>query len=412
MDHVTPGGRRRRWLRTLLLLSLVVVVVLGGYVGYVAIRSAQPVALPAPTGSFPVGRTMVDWTDHTRTDPLAPHPGTAREVSVWLWYPASPGPGAQPAPYAPGAWAGLHWGGVVGVAETGFDNVRVHAFADVPVAAGRFPVVVLEPGLGFAAPQYTAVAENLASHGYLVAGVTPTYSANLTVLNGHTVSASEAGNPPPFDNADLHAGQAQTAGDRLIDVWAADDRFAATQAAALDASGRFAGHVDPATTVYLGHSFGGAAALEACHSDQHCAGAADLDGTQYGTVVHTGLDKPMLLIGSENSCVTGTCRPSGPADQSSLDTARALFAASTGPIWCYQLDGSLHFNFSDYGGYYLAAPLRSRLALGAIDGDDALTITNAYLVAFVEHVARSRADPLLAGRSSPYPQVEVQRTPS
>jgi hypothetical protein len=92
--------------------------------------------------------------------------------------------------------------------------------------------------------------------------------------------------------------------------------------------------------------------------------------------------------------------------------ARALSAASTGPIWCYQLHGSLHFNFSDYGGYYRAAPLRSQLALGAIDGDDALTITNAYFVAFVEHVARSRAEPLLAGRSSPYQQVEVQHTPS
>ncbi|MCW2904066.1 MAG: uncharacterized protein JWO67_6331, partial [Streptosporangiaceae bacterium] len=56
--------------------------------------------------------------------------------------------------------------------------------------------------LGFAAPQYTTLAENLASHGYLVAGVTPTYSANLTVLHGHTLHATTAGNPPAFDAAD------------------------------------------------------------------------------------------------------------------------------------------------------------------------------------------------------------------
>ncbi|WP_198046927.1 hypothetical protein [Kutzneria sp. 744] len=31
--------------------------------------------------------------------------------------------------------------------------------------------------------------------------------------------------------------------------------------------------------------------------------------------------------------------------------------------------------------YYLAAPVRSQLALGTIDGTDALTITNAYLTA-------------------------------
>lgn len=51
---------------------LVLVVALGGYVGYVAIRAAQPVNLPTPTGPYPVGRIIVEWTDHARTDPLAP----------------------------------------------------------------------------------------------------------------------------------------------------------------------------------------------------------------------------------------------------------------------------------------------------------------------------------------------------
>ncbi|WP_052393586.1 hypothetical protein [Kutzneria sp. 744] len=47
-----------------------------------------------------------------------------------------------------------------------------------------------------------------------------TYSANLTVLDDRPVSATDAGNPPAaFDDPDQHAGQAQTTGDRLIDVW-------------------------------------------------------------------------------------------------------------------------------------------------------------------------------------------------
>ncbi|MGH3768763.1 MAG: alpha/beta hydrolase [Pseudonocardiaceae bacterium] len=395
----------------MLVLALLFVVTLGGYAGYVVIRAAQPVTLPAPTGRYPVGRTILDWTDHTRTDPLAPRPGLPRELSVWLWHPASPGPGAQHAPYTPGAWAGLHLGGLLGWGETSFEDVDDHALTDVPVAAGRFPVVILEPGLGFAAPQYTTLAENLAGHGYLVVGVTPTYSANLTVLNGQTLSATEAGDPPAFDATDLHGGQAQAAGDRLVGIWAADDRFAAAQAAALDTSGRFAGHVNATTTVYLGHSFGGAAALEACRSDPHCAGAVDLDGTQYGAVVHSGLTKPMILIGSQHSCVTGTCQPADPSDQADRDTTQALLTASTGPNWCYRINGAEHFNFSDYGVYYLAAPIRSQLALGPIDGTDALTITNAYLTAFVEHVTRNRPEPLLTG-PSPYPQVDVQHTAS
>lgn len=98
----------------------------------------------------------------------------------------------------------------------------------------QFPVAVLKPGMGFAAPQYTTIAENLASHGYLVAGVTPTYSANLSILNGLSVPATKAGNPAAFDAPDLHAGEAQAVGDQLAGTWADDDRFAAAQIAALD----------------------------------------------------------------------------------------------------------------------------------------------------------------------------------
>lgn len=409
MGDGSRGKPGRRWLRWALAIGLTLAVLAAGYVGYVAIRAAQPVTLPAPTGAYRVGRTIAEWTDRTRIDPLAPHPGQPRALSVWLWYPSAHGPGGPHAPYAPGAWAGLHLSGPAGLGETRFTEVRDHTFADAPIADGRFPVVVLEPGLGLAAPQYTTLAVNLASHGYLVMGVTPTYSANLTVLNGRPVSASTLGDPASTDSTDEHAGQAQADGDRLVVTWAADDRFAAAQATRLNKSGRFAGHIQADEIVYVGHSFGGAAALEACRTDVHCVGAADLDGTQYGAVVQTGLARPMMLIGSQNSCITGTCRPTSAGDRASQDTARTLLAASRGDAWCFAIDGAEHFNFSDYGSYYLAAPIRSLIQLGPIDGTRALTIVDQYLAAFADHVTRGDREPLLTG-AAPHPQVQVQRT--
>ncbi|MFB9237725.1 hypothetical protein ACFFWC_19555 [Plantactinospora siamensis] len=400
-------GRPRRILTALLVLASAAFVAIGGYVGYVSVRHARPVTLPAPTGPYPVGRVLEDWTDDARVDPLAPHPGTPRELSVWLWYPAAHA-ADRPAAYTPGPWRGLHLPGLPGLAETSFDAVRDHAFDGVPVAAGRFPIAVLAPGLGFAAPQYTALAEDLASHGYLVAGLTPTYSANLTILHGRRVPASPAGNPASFDAADLHTGAAQQDGDRLVRVWAADARFTAARVAALDRAGPFAGHVDPDRLGYLGHSFGGAAAVQACHDDPRCGAAANLDGTQYGPVVRTGLDRPSLTIASGDSCVTGTCRATSAADRSDQTTARALLAAGAGPAWCYRITGARHFNFTDYATYYLAAPLRSQLALGSIDGGRGLALVGSYLTAFLDHTLHGRDEPQLTDPGADHPEIQVQ----
>ncbi|HEY3681927.1 MAG TPA: hypothetical protein VGL93_02745 [Streptosporangiaceae bacterium] len=369
-----------------LALSLAAVVVLAGaYVGYASIRHVMPRELPAPTGRYAVGRVMADWTDTGRVDPLAPRPGVRRELSVWLWYPAARTRG-RAAAYAPGAWAGMHIAGLPGLGETSFAAVRAHAHDGARVAAGRFPVVVLEPGLGQAAPLYTTIAENLASHGYLVAGVTPTYSANLTVLHGRPVTRTPAGDPPDSELANPRRAAALEG--RLVSVWAADARFAAARVTALGRTGRFAGHVDTARTAYAGHSLGGAASLEACRTDRRCAGAADLDGDRSGPVARRGLRHPMLLLGSENSCVIGVCRPASAQDRSARSTAAAMVAASTGPVWRRAIAGTQHFNFSDFAAFSWAAPVRALMPLGPIDGARGLRITNGYVTAFADHVLR------------------------
>jgi pimeloyl-ACP methyl ester carboxylesterase len=240
--------------------------------------------------------------------------------------------------------------------------------------------VILQPGLGLAAPQYTTLAEDLASQGYIVAGVTPTYSANLTVLHGQAIHATKTGNPP-FEGPNLHTGKDERDGNRLVGIWATDARAVAARIRTLDNAGRFARHVDATRTLYMGHSFGGAAALEACRTDPHCVGAADLDGTQFGPVTHTGLAKPFLILTSQSSsCLTGTCKPAGPAERADRTTARSLLAAGTAP---------------DYSAYYIAAPLRSLLPLGETDGEQALTSTGDYLTAFANHTARDKGAAML-----------------
>ncbi|HEY3511385.1 MAG TPA: hypothetical protein VGL36_19585 [Kribbella sp.] len=394
--------RAHRWRRRVLIGSGSVLVLLAWYVMAMAAFGARQVVLPALTGQYQVGRTSFEWVDAGRADPLDPHHGP-RRLSVWLWYPApADAQGPHPA-YTPGLWSKLAFGAPVGWFETDFGKIRVRSIDGAAVADGRFPVVVLEPGMGFAAPQYSALAESLASHGYVVAGLTPTYSANLTVLGGQAVTSNREGNPPDVGG---HTGESQQTGDRLAAEWATDARFVAGQVLALGQTGQFGGRLEP-KVAYVGHSFGGASSLEACRVDARCAGAVDLDGTQFGRVVDTGLTKPFMIIGAEDSCTTGTCGPKATDQGGERTTATKLLQASTGPHWQVVVEGAHHLNFTDYDLYFLGPPLRSLIGLGSVNPRQALSIQNDYVTAFLDHAVRNAPATAIADLHTKYPATQL-----
>jgi dienelactone hydrolase len=404
-----PPARRsllRRLARIAIVGVLVITVAIGALVAVVAVQRREPVTLPAPTGPYAVGRLAFDWVDTSRSDTLAPVPTSSRALSVWVWYPASPTT-APRAAYAPGDWSHLQIDGPAGFFEGPTSHVHPSAYEAPPAAPGRFHVVVLEPGMGLAAPQFTTLAEGLASHGYVVAGVTPTFSANVSVVDDRLVGSTSKGNPPDLG---VHHGAAQETGDRLLATWVADARFARTKVGQLgDQHGILGGHIDGTRATYVGHSFGGAAALQACHDDSGCAGAVDLDGTQFGDVVHTGLKAPMLILGSENSCVTGTCTTKDADDTEAQSVARMLTAASPGPEYCLAVTGTEHFDFTDFAAWYIAQPLRSLFPLGPIDGDRALAIEATYVSAFVDGAVHRTGEPILTAPQPQYPEVRILR---
>jgi predicted dienelactone hydrolase len=373
---------RRRVRTSVVILLLVVLLGAAGYVGWVLVQRSEPVSLPETTGNFQVGRRGFEWTDAPRRDPFADGP---RRLSVWLWYPVAKDATGRHVQYAPGEWNGLHLDAPLSVLQGPFDTLQDRALDGKPVAPGKFPVVVLMPGMGLSAPMYAALAEELASHGYLVAGVTPTYSANLTVLGGQVVKSKPDANPPNLGDG---SEGSQQAGDHLVELWAADARFAAGMVAK-----QFPDSVESAIgPAYIGHSFGGAASLEACRLDPRCAAAVDLDGIQFGDVVTKGVHAPILLLGADDSCITSVCGPDAGND-AGRDRAISLLKASTGTSWCATVPGTRHFNFTDYGIYYLAGPLRKFLPLGSVDPRHALTVTNGYLTTFLSHAIYRTAIP-------------------
>jgi predicted dienelactone hydrolase len=153
-----------------------------GGIGTSADAGAAPLYLPGPTGPRPVGTTSLHLTDGSRPDPWVPA-ANARELMVSLWYPAMPSDGPR-APYMTAAESGLQLTsrGITGVPPDALSTVRTNAVSEAATAGqpGTLPLIVLSPGFTNSRSALTALAEDLASHGYVAAGIDHTYESLAT----------------------------------------------------------------------------------------------------------------------------------------------------------------------------------------------------------------------------------------
>src|SRR5258708_21808760 len=91
----------RRALKGFAVLAALGVLGVAALFGFLWLENRSEVTLPAPTGSFAVGRAIYDWIDSATLDTLAPVPGTKRELLVWIWYPSAAGPSVVMDEYLP-----------------------------------------------------------------------------------------------------------------------------------------------------------------------------------------------------------------------------------------------------------------------------------------------------------------------
>ena len=375
-------------LRRLVVLVALVTLAIGASFVYGTIQSRQTVTLPEPTGTFAVGRTMMDWIDSTRIDPLAPRQDEHRHLSVWLWYPAKEELDASRAPYRPGIADETP-----GFGGTGYSAVRTHSVEDAPLSDHRsiYPILVFEPGLGADAVAYSALAEEFASHGYIVAAINPTYSTTVRFADGTVVPSILRAR----DNADP---------EQIVDLWADDMRFVTTKLGELNQSAtHFKGRIAVSRVGFVGHSIGGAAATEAGQRDSRCVAVACVDGDLYGNVVSRGFQKPFLFIGHDGAFSDVPALAAKLKQLTRAVPASGAFVAT--------IKGTRHFNFSDRS--IMFAPLGRTLGfLGPIDGYRGLNIMGATLTRFFDAVMSDGPAFSLADMTREHPEVTPEQLDS
>jgi dienelactone hydrolase len=375
--------------------------------------------LPEPTGQHAVGRLSYDWVDSTRTEIYAANREDRRELAVFVWYPAKER-GAELAPYLPQAWAPV--ADFLGINVAG---LRSHAVPDATVAAddSPYPVLLLSPS-GFPPLLLSAIAEELASYGFMVVGVNHTYETAVTAFaDGRVVPMNPAAiggalGPQTGSHDDVFRQRASVCEYKAADLASVADQLERLNS---DPAERLAGRLDLGRFAALGHSFGGNAALEWCRTDQRCRAAVNLDGALWSDVGRVGLDRPALQVLAEHGEFAVAAEDAVKAGAApTVDWFEAEKAITLGgwrtvqqraqPGYTAQIGGATHLSFMDVPFLPVTDESIVRPALDAtkIKPQRMWRITCDLLLAFfARHLNGAAAPLLLDGLADEYPELTI-----
>jgi hypothetical protein len=195
-------GLARRIVKGLAVLAMLGVLGVAALLVSLWLEHRTEVTLPTPTGAFAVGHALCDWADGETLDTLAPRPGIKRELLVWIWYPAVAGPSAAIDDYLPTPLrtAVERQRGVPLTQFLTRDLSKVHTHslrnADLSPQQRSYPVVIMRAGASLEVWNYSALAEDLASHGYVVVGFDAPYRTFTVVFpDGRLIRRAPENNP-------------------------------------------------------------------------------------------------------------------------------------------------------------------------------------------------------------------------
>jgi dienelactone hydrolase len=263
--------------------------------------------------------------------------------------------------------------------------VQARSYPGTPVAGAppSFPVIVFCHGYGGYRTQNTALCEELASHGYVVVAPEFAYSAAMSVFPD--------GRHARFMNP-LRLGPSGSSGsgpllndEDLLAIWVQDARFAASQLERLSAgkpSSPFVGRLDLARLGVIGHSFGGATAINLCRVDPRFKAGFDLDGHPNALNQDKTIQTPFaffmatsFLMTPDEIAATGTPRALAEDIAKGSRAVHSAYETTRQEAYLLVLKGSRHETFTDMPLY---SPYAAAFGFGAdIAGAHAVQTVNA-----------------------------------
>ena len=372
--------------------------------------SAEKIVLPTPTGSYRVGRASFHRIDASRPETVTEDPKDPRQVLFHIWYPAEP-TGGTLAPYIDDLLPDYE---IFRMSYSFADIERVmktrsHAFTGVKVsrAEKRYPVLVFSHGLNRVSAHYTTFLENLASHGYVVVGVdSPFFSSALKMPDGRIIKNESQRNQRRGAREEEAVIQAQD----LIFVLDELERLNKN-----DTDIGLAGRFDLRHIGVFGHSRGGFTAPHACLLESRFRACLNLDGYPLTpAVMEKGIRQPYMHIeelapwlppptDEELAAAKQTRDEANKEAQAAEHQREKTFSKMSSGVYLVTVKGAMHNSFSDMP--FISPARYSNIEINAAR---AITITNAYVLAFFDRYLRGRRHALLEGNAPIFPEVTLQ----
>lgn len=376
----------RRWNRVLGRLGLLAGLIVGG-VGLLFV--AVPV-LPRPAGNHLVGSEVFRWTDPQRAEVLTADPQDRREVVAQAWYPTEVSQG-QRVPYFE---AQDRLPAMIDIYPSWFFNdfrqVDTHAIMSPAISDERatWPVLLFSPGWGSSREDYTGLCTDLASRGYVVVALSHPYESAVTVLASGQV-VGQSGNASIFG-----ASMAD-----MSEIRAADSSFVLdqlTELARIEPTSPLAGHLDLQRVGMIGHSLGGATAVEVISTDARFRVGVNIDGVITDSLASTSLDRPFLWLQSDSK----------PADHY-VQVRDELMGGLRQGGDVIVIGGSVHESFTD-AEFYFSAIGRRLLGdgVGPEQANDITRETADVISAFVAPALDGPPDASLGQALARHPSIK------
>lgn len=361
--------------------------------------------IPPPAGPFRVHWESHELVDHNRQDPFNSSHARRIMVSKFTPVPTEHCKKVCRVPYMPALNA--EYESIVQQGELTAPDIQakypgvawpsgVFANLDLELCCEshhscshkRFPKLIFDIGLNNSRLSYSSTAQHIAALGYEVFVMDHPYETDIVVFpNGDIIYGGRIPEPatPSINDPNLEFGLAARSADAKFLM----DTFGIKK------------------TVFIGHSYGGATALNTMFLDSRIVAGVNLDGALIGDAVTEGVSNPFLLFGA-----TGHNSSAGNFDPSWGDFIAAMDSKHP-KVWKRELsvNGTVHQSYTDMALIGDVTGLRANADLRAIffgepTGKRMAEILSKYLGAFLKFTLDGRSEEILAKPSSEFPEVE------